>query len=165
MYRWVWWGVLGSAIAGVQVSAVAQERIYRCGNTYTNHVTAAKQRGCQVMQAGAVTVVQTAVAAKAGAAPAASDRRAAGAELIDPQQQKVRDNDARAILQAELDKAQTKLQALQLEFNAGNPTKTALELRNPQVLEARVTALQAQIARQEKDVASIQRELARHSGR
>ena len=78
--------------------------------------------------------------------------------------EKSRDRDARSILQAELERAQQRLQALQDEYNGGNPVKTALELRNPQVYMERLEALKANIARQEADIAGIQRELSRHKG-
>ena len=83
---------------------------------------------------------------------------------VDPSQQKARDSDARAILQAELVKAQEKLKALKAEYNDGYPTKSALELRNSQVYNERLESLKASIARQESDIAGIQRELARHFG-
>lgn len=164
MNKWI--VLLVCTMAG---NAMAQERIYRCGNEYTNSAAVAKQRNCQVMEGGHVTVVHTdgvgagtssAKAASSEPKPAASNR----AVQVDPNQQKARDNDARAILQAELKKAQDKLNALKAEFNDGNPTKSALELRNPQVFNERLEALKANIARQEADVAGIQRELSRHSG-
>ena len=164
MNKWI--VIVVCAMAG---NAMAQDRIYRCGNEYTNSAAVAKQRNCQVMEGGHVTVVHTygggagsssAKAVSSEPKPAASNR----AVQVDPNQQKARDNDARAILQAELKKAQDKLNALKAEFNDGNPTKSALELRNPQVFNERLEALKANIARQEADVAGIQRELSRHSG-
>ncbi len=83
---------------------------------------------------------------------------------VDANQQKARDNDARAILQGELEQYRKSSARWQAEYNGGNPTKTALELRNPQVFNERLEALKANIARQEADVAGIQRELARHNG-
>lgn len=166
MKRWMMWGVWCAAGAVLPTLGLAQERIYRCGNEYTNSASLAKQRNCQVVQGGHVTVVHSGggkSAPKTGSSevkPASSPR----GSQVDPGQQKARDNDARAILQAELVKAQDKLRALQAEFNEGNPTKSALELRNPQVFNERLDALKASIARQESDVAGIQRELARHTG-
>ena len=79
----------------------------------------------------------------------------------DSPEQRARDGDAKAILQAELDKANAKLASLKAEYNGGHPDRTALELRNPQGYPERVEALKANIARQESDIAGIQRELAR----
>jgi len=157
---------LAAGIAALS-NAVAQERIYRCGNEYTNSAAIAKQRNCQVVEGGHVTVVNTGEAKPAAKAPSSTSPKPAASNRsvqVDPEQQKARDNDARAILQSELSKAQDKLNALKAEYNDGNPVKTALELRNPQVFNERVEALKASIARQEADVAGIQRELSRHSG-
>lgn len=165
-----WMVVLGCCIAAgsAQINAIAQERIYRCGNEYTNSAAVAKQRNCQVVEGGHVTVVHTGGGSSTANKPAESSKPASAgnraAVQVDANQQKARDNDARAILQGELKKAQEKLSALQAEYNGGNPTKTALELRNPQVFNERLEALKASIARQEADVAGIQRELARHNG-
>lgn len=163
-----WMVALGCCMAAgtFSMNAVAQERIYRCGNEYTNSAVVAKQRNCQVVDGGHVTVVHTGGGSAGGkpadAKPAAASSRSA--VQVDANQQKARDNDARAILQGELKKAQDKLSALQTEYNDGNPTKTALELRNPQVFNERLEALKNSITRQEADVAGIQRELARHGG-
>ena len=157
------------ACATVLPAAQAQERIYRCGNEYTNSAAIAKQRNCQVVEGGHVTVVHTrpasAIPAGTGEGKASTPAPAgARAVQVDPSQQKARDSDARAILQAELVKAQEKLKALKAEYNDGYPTKSALELRNAQVYNERLESLKASIARQESDIAGIQRELARHSG-
>ncbi|EXU78987.1 signal peptide protein [Comamonas aquatica DA1877] len=157
------------ACVAVLPAAQAQERIYRCGNEYTNSAAIAKQRNCQVVEGGHVTVVHT---RPASAPPAGTGEgkastpapTAARAVQVDPSQQKARDSDARAILQSELVKAQEKLKALKAEYNDGYPTKSALELRNSQVYNERLESLKASIARQESDIAGIQRELARHSG-
>lgn len=166
MKRRVIWLALGLIGSVWQVQAWSQERIYRCGNEYTNSAAVAKQRNCQVVDGGHVTVVH------AGGGNASSKKSTNESKptssvrsvQVDQGQQKARDNDARAILQAELQKAQDKLGALKAEFNDGNPNKSALELRNPQVFNERLDALKANIARQESDVAGIQRELSRHSG-
>ena len=144
----------------------AQERIYRCGNEYTNNAAIAKQRNCQVVDGGHVTIVHRnpAPASPGTASASTTASRPAGSVQVSSDQQKARDNDARAILQAELSKAQEKLDALRTEYNDGYPNKSALELRNPQVYGERLEALKASIARQESDVAGIQREIARLPG-
>lgn len=166
MKRRVIWLVMGLVGMGGQLPAWSQERIYRCGNEYTNSAAVAKQRNCQVLDGGHVTVVHSnrSNASPKAAANEAKPSSGGRSSQVDPGQQKARDNDARAILQAELQKAQDKLSALKAEFNDGNPNKTALELRNPQVFNERLEALKASIARQESDVAGIQRELSRHTG-
>lgn len=55
--------------------AQAQDAIYRCGNEYTNTKPDAKARGCKLIDAGNVTVVQSA------RVPEAANSRAAGSLL------------------------------------------------------------------------------------
>ena len=45
--------------------SIAQDRIYRCGNEYTNTVPSPQTKGCKLLEGGNVTVVQ-------GTRPAAS---------------------------------------------------------------------------------------------
>ena len=144
--------------------ATAQDRIYRCGNEYTNNPNVAKDRNCKLIEGGNVTVVEgfkakTAPAAASAAAPVATSP--ANAPRVDSADQRARDNDARAILEAELRKAEARHAELLREYNGGNPERTALELRNVQVYQERIASLKASIARSESDIAGIRRELAR----
>lgn len=149
----------------------SQDVIYRCGNEYTNNVSQAKAKGCKPVDGSGVTVIhgtRPSGAASGGAAASRSAAKPASAASASPAPvrsdnaaQKARDADARAILQAELNKAQAKLNSLRAEYNDGNPVRTALELRNPQGYPERVEKLKADVARQESDVAGIRRELDR----
>jgi hypothetical protein len=80
---------------------------------------------------------------------------------VDTADQRARDADARAILEAELRKAEARLTDLRREYNDGSPQRTALELRNPQGYIERTAELKASVTRAEADVAGIKRELAR----
>jgi hypothetical protein len=144
----------------------SQDVIYRCGNEYTNNVSQAKAKGCKPVEGSGVTVIHgTRAAHNAGAAAAPKSATPAAASpapaRADSAAQKARDSDARAILQAELGKAQARLSELKTEYNDGNPVRTALELRNPQGYPERVEKLKADIARQESDIAGIKREMDR----
>jgi hypothetical protein len=46
--------------------AQAQERIYRCGNEYTNTVSDAQAKNCKLISGGNVTVVQAQKPASGG---------------------------------------------------------------------------------------------------
>lgn len=166
MNQWIHTAMVTMLLGAMHGSANAQERIYRCGNEYTNNAALASQGSCKVVSRGHVTVVHTdakALTPKGTANPSASvNGRSVPTEPSN--EQKARDKDARAILESELTKARTKLQELKAEFNGGNPDRTALELRNPQIFQERLEALKAHIARQEADVAGIQRELERRTG-
>ena len=147
-----------TALAGTLVlqPASAQDKIYRCGNEYTHNVSDAKARGCKLVEGGNVTVLQ---ATKPAAAPAATSP--ANAPKVSDADQKARDSDRRAILQDELRKAEGKLAELRKEYNGGAPQKSALELRNTQVYQDRVTELKANMDRAQADVDGIRRELER----
>ena len=130
-------------IAALPVAAFAQDRIYRCGNEYTNNATQAKERGCKLVEGGNVTVIQGSRpsggggAASSGGSSAASSSSAtsaspAGAPRVTNNDQRARDSDARAILEAELRKAEARHAELVKEYNGGQPERNALDLRNPQ---------------------------------
>ena len=159
-------------IAALPVAALAQDRIYRCGNEYTNNATQAKERGCKLVECGNVTVIQGSRpsggggAASGGGSSAASSSSAtsaspAGAPRVTNNDQRARDSDARAILETELRKAEARHAELVKEYNGGQPERNALDLRNPQRYMERTAELKASVARSESDIAGIKRELSR----
>jgi hypothetical protein len=75
--------------------------------------------------------------------------------------QRARDSDARAILESELRKAESRHADLVKEYNTGAPERNALDLRNPQRYMERTAELKASVARSESDIAGIKREIAR----
>lgn len=145
------------------MNSVAQERIYRCGNEYTNTVPSAQTKGCKLVSGGNVTVVQgTRPAASAPAArPAAASTTPAAGPRIDSGEQKARDSDARLILESELKKSEARHAELLKEYNNGEPEKQGVEARNHQKYLDRVAELKASLARLESDIAGIRRELGR----
>ncbi|MCO5358266.1 hypothetical protein [Acidovorax kalamii] len=154
-------------IASTPFATWAQDRIYRCGNEYTNNATQAKERGCRLVEGGNVTVVQGTRPAS-GAAPAPSSSAGGGAAAspssapkVSSNDQKARDSDARAILESELRKAEARHADLVKEYNNGAPERNALDLRNPQRYTERTAELKASVARSESDIAGIKREIAR----
>jgi hypothetical protein len=146
-------------LAGLLTSPVfAQERIYRCGNEYTNAATAAQKGNCKPIAGGNVTVVPSQRPAVQAARPASSTANGA---RVDAPEQRARDADARLILESELKKAEARRAELLAEYNNGEPEKLGPETRNHQKYLDRVAALKAGIERVESDIAGIQRELAR----
>ena len=150
-------------------TAWSQDRIYRCGNEYTNNATDAKQRGCKVVEGGNVTVLQGSRGGGGGGGGSAAPRPSApvatsspsGAPKVDNADQKARDSDARAILESELRKAQARHDELKREYNDGFPQKSALEMRNPQGYIERTNEIKTNMTRAEADVEGIKRELSR----
>jgi len=147
-------------------ATAATDKIWRCGNEYTNQPGDAKARGCKPIEGGNLTVIEglkpqggsrTAANAARPGAPAA---RAEG-ERVESAEQRARDADARAILEAELRKAETRQAELRQEYQAGEPEKRPEELRNPALHQHRSAALKEQLTRVDADVAALRRELAR----
>lgn len=131
----------------------ADDRIYRCGNEYTNTVTEAQSKTCKLISGGNVTVIQSVkpTSAKAGTA----------GQRTDSPDQRAKESDARMILESELKRAEAKQAELLKEFNSGEPEKLATETRNHQKYMDRVAELKAAIARNDGDIAGIKRELSR----
>ena len=163
------WMAFSALVLSVVLAPAAwsQDRIYRCGNEYTNNATQAKERGCRLVEGGNVTVVQGTRPAS-GAAPAPSSSAGGGAATspssapkVSNNDQKARDSDARAILESELRKAESRHADLVKEYNNGAPERNALDLRNPQRYTERTAELKASVARSESDIAGIKREIAR----
>lgn len=154
--------------AALAPAAWSQDRIYRCGNEYTNNVTQAKEGNCKLVEGGNVTVLQgprpsaspSAASLGSRSAPVATSSLPS-ASRVASSDQRARDADARSILESELRKVEVRLAELKNEYNDGAPQRNALELRNPQVYMERTADLKARLARTESDVSGIRRELGR----
>jgi hypothetical protein len=136
-------------------AAGAADTYYQCpGNVFTNTITPkeAEAKGCKAMATQQPTTIPAPKVRAAAAGPSASK--------VDAQEQKQRDSDARKILQDELIKAQTQLDALQKEYNNGQPERHGDE-KNYQKYLDRTADLKAQIERTESDISAITRELAK----
>ena len=150
---------LGATLLAVACGgAQAGDIYYRCpDNVFTNTITPkeAEAKGCKAMEAQQPTTIPAPkVRAPATVSPGASGSR------VEAQEQKARDSDARKILQDELIKAQAQLDALQKEYNNGQPERRGDE-KNYQKYLDRTADLKAQIARTESDISAITRELAK----
>ena len=160
---------LAAAVLGaVALPASAQDRIYRCGNEYTNQIKG--RSDCKLVEGGNVTIVRgTAPAAAPAPAPvtrsaAAAPRTASAppsAPRIDTPEQRARDSDAKAILEQELRRAEAKQAELVKEYNNGEPDKIGGEARNYQKYLDRVAEMKASIARNQSDIDGLKRELSR----
>lgn len=138
----------------------AQNRIYRCGNEYTNTVSEAQAKNCKLVSGGNVTVVQGQRPARA----AAASQPGQPGQRVDAGDQRAKDSDARLILESELKKAEARQAELLKEYNNGEPEKLGPEHRNNQKYLERIAELKAAISRNESDIAGIRRELGRVPG-
>ena len=154
---------------------LAQGKIFRCGNTYTNDEAQARANACKLVEGGNVTVVQgtrvqgnapAATPAPANGVKVANAPQAANApgQRVDAGEQKARDDERRLILESELKRAEAKHAELLKEWNNGEPDKLGPETRNHQKYLDRVGELKAAVERSERDLAGLKRELGRTSG-
>jgi hypothetical protein len=150
------------AVAALAANSIAQSRIYRCGNTYTNNAAEAQAKGCKLMEGGNITVVEgTRVNSPAVRVATAPQSAGGPGQRVDADNQRARDADARLILETEVKKAEARLSDLVKEYNNGEPEMLGPEHRNQQKYLDRVAELKAGIARTESDIAGIRRELGR----
>jgi len=140
--------------------SLAQERIYRCGNEYTNDQAVAKSRDCKPLQGGNVSVI-AGTSVKTSAPAAAPGASGSAAQKVDLNDQRARDADARGVLEAELKRAEARRAELLAEYKDGKPDQQGIEARNHQKYLDRVAELKAAIARTESDINGIRRELGR----
>jgi hypothetical protein len=156
----------------------AEDRIYRCGNEYTN--TPLNSKDCEVMQGQTITVIQgtrPSGAPKSQLSSAAPDRTKIASSSAspapvsgastgptsppEPLDAKFRDAQKRTILVAELKQVRERHAQLVQEYNAGEPEKMGGEARNHQKYLDRLAHLKAGMSRAERDMDSLQKELAR----
>lgn len=156
-----------AAMALLASPSFAQERIYRCGNEYTNNVKDAKTGGCKLVEGGNVTVIQGNRAPNANGGTvklaSASQPSTNSGQRVDNTEQRARDSDSRGILEAELKKAEAKQAELLKEYNNGDPEKLSSEVNNNQKFLSRIADMKANIARNDSDIAGIKRELGRNT--
>ena len=152
--------------------SAAQGSVFRCkGNEYVASVKDSKNGDCKLMEGGNVTVVQgtrvnllaTDVVKVASVAPKTANN-SGSQRLESSSEQRSRDSDARAILESELKRSETKQAELLKEYNNGEPDRNALDIKNPQRYVDRIAELKANIARNDSDIAGIKRELGRNPG-
>lgn len=161
-----------AAVALTSAGVSVAQPIWRCGNTYTNDASDARAQNCKLVEGGNVTVVTGTRVNNVAASPkdkpgevkvaAAPQSMAAPTPVrIDAGEQRTRDADARAILEAELKKAQERHSDLLKEWNNGEPEKLGPEHRNHQKYIDRVAELKASLSRTESDINGLKRELGR----
>jgi hypothetical protein len=137
--------------------------VYRCpGNVYTSEITdkEAKDRNCRTIEGAPITVVSPPKRAPQPGNPPANGAKAEGGTKVDAKDQRARDSDARAILEAELKREEEALAALQKEFNNGEPDRQGGE-RNYARYQERVEEMRSAITRKQADVAALRRELSK----
>ena len=131
-------------------AALAQQPVFRCGQEYTN--APVDPTGCERLAGQAVTVIPG-TRVQVSTTPAVSEASPSSPSVakVESASQKQRDDMARAIVSAELDKARQRHAELQLQYRkAQQPTDSAVQ-----------SQLKAAIDRTQRDIDSLQRELDR----
>ena len=163
------WLAVAAPAAWSQGAAATSSTVYRCPGPpilYTDQISAqeAKEKNCRTIEGAPITIVQTAkpapAAARKGEGSAAAREGRGPDSKVDPNAQRQRDGDARKLLEAELQREETRLADLQREFNNGEPERRGDE-RNAQKYLDRVADLRAQISRKQEDIAAIKREISK----
>lgn len=164
MSRPVCWMLVSTLSALGAAPVLAQDRIYRCGNAYTNDPAQIRGRDCKPMAGGNITVIQGTRPQPVDTPSTASSRATTRPAAVWPSSaplQRARTDEARAILEAELRKARERLAEARAAYADGQPEKQGIESRNYQRYLDRVAELKAAVERAEADVASLERELSR----
>ncbi|UGQ47347.1 DUF4124 domain-containing protein [Massilia endophytica] len=139
----------------------AQAQIYRCvdANGHKEYTDTRKGSHCTLLDLpGAIP----APAARSAPPPRARPQVPAAASQfprVDTAEQKARDADRRAILTEELNAEMKRLGELKAEFNNGEPERRGDE-RNYAKYQERVAGLRDNIARSEKNVEALKREIS-----
>ena len=159
--------LLAPVLVLASLGAQAQGTVYRCPGPpvlYTDALSAkeANEKGCRTIEGTPITVVQTPRprAGSPAAAPSTVDGPRSGDSRVDTQQQRVRDDERRRVLQTELRQAEERLASAQKEFNNGQGERRGDE-RNYQKYLDRMAELKDNIARYEADVQALRREIAK----
>lgn len=152
-------GCLAMSLATSPVNATSEpQRIYRCGNAYTNQPD--PTLSCKALAGGNVTVIEGTRVQGPQALQPSGHANGASAK-VDSTEQRQRDTQAHAVLHAELQNAQRQHAELLREWRNGEPERRADEHRQPQKYQDRVAQLRAALQRTEADIAGLQRELSR----
>lgn len=144
------------------VGAYAQSEVYLCVDERGNkeYKNTGGTKGCKRVDLPGITTVPAAkqrpvvaqTAAKSASSPADFPK-------VDGGTQKARDNDRRQILLDELKNEEQKLSVLQKEFNNGEPERRGEE-RNFAKYQDRVNLMKEDLARTEKNVEALKREIS-----
>ena len=158
--------LLASLLVAASLGAQAQGTVYRCPGPpvlYTDALSAkeANERGCRTIEGTPITIVQTVKPRGSAAVPSTVDGAARGAESrVDAGQQRVRDDERRRVLQAELRLVEDRLGVVQKDFNNGQGERRGDE-RNYQKYLDRMAELKDNIGRYEADVQALKREISK----
>ncbi|GAC1331664.1 MAG: hypothetical protein NVSMB28_28490 [Collimonas sp.] len=141
----------------------AQSEVFLCVDQHgvKEYKNTGDTKGCKRVSLPPLTV--TSSSKPSGGAGAASSKPAASTPSefpkVDNGTQKARDNDRRQILQDEMRNEQERLANLKKDYNDGTPERQGNE-RNYAKYQERVASMKEDIARSEKNIDALNRELS-----
>lgn len=140
------------------LSAFAQSEVYLCLDSHGNreYKNTGATKGCKRVDLPGVTTIPASSVKK----PVAQTVSAKPADFprVNDTVQKARDSDRKQILQDEMRAEEQKLGAIRSEYNNGEPERRGDE-RNYAKYQERTAALKDDLARTEKNVEALKREL------
>ncbi|MBX9902027.1 MAG: DUF4124 domain-containing protein [Burkholderiaceae bacterium] len=140
--------------------ALAQSDVYLCvdENGKKEYRNTGTTKGCKKVDLPGITVVPalTAPAGKKATTPASTP---SNFPKVDDSTQRARDSDRRQILTDELKAEETKLANIKKEFNNGEPERQGNE-KNYAKYQERTALLKEDIARTEKNIEALKREIS-----
>jgi hypothetical protein len=141
----------------VSLFAHAQGEVYMCVDSAGNreYKNTGPVAHCKRVDLPGVTTIPSAVTKRTQTASAKSP---SDFPRVDDATQKARDNDRRQILMDEVKSEQQKLAGLRAEYNNGQPERRGDE-RNYAKYQERTASLKDSIARSEKNLEALNREL------
>lgn len=150
--------LLFSAVAIPALPAFAQSEVYLCVDSNGNreYKNTGATKGCKRIDLPGVTTVPAATAKKP--APQTASAKPSDFPRVNDTVQKARDSDRKQILQDEMRTEEQKLAAIRAEYNNGEPERRGDE-RNYAKYQDRTAALKDDLARTEKNVEALKREL------
>lgn len=150
--------LLFSAAAIPALPAFAQSEVYLCVDSNGNreYKNTGATKGCKRIDLPGVTTVPAATAKKT--APQTASAKPSDFPRVNDTVQKARDSDRKQILQDEMRTEEQKLAAIRAEYNNGEPERRGDE-RNYAKYQDRTAALKDDLARTEKNVEALKREL------
>jgi hypothetical protein len=142
--------------------AHAQSEVFLCVDEHGNkeYKNTGGTKGCKRVELPGITTI-AAPRPRAGIQTASVKPASSPSDFprVDGGTQKARDNDRRQILQDELRNEEQKLAALQKEYNNGEPERRGDE-RNYVKYQERVAMMKEDLARTEKNIEALKREIA-----
>jgi hypothetical protein len=150
-------------LCGVLAQPLAQANVYLCTNAAGGReLTDSYKPGCKQLDVPGTIAApprRTGGGSSGGARVAAPVSTPADFPKVDNAQQRARDNDRREILNDELRSEEGRLAQLKAEYKNGAPDRSESE-RNIAKYQERVANMRDNIARAEKNVEALKREIS-----